>query len=58
MNKKGEVLLASTLNDAAEILDVNFRTVGRHLESESLFLNGEYVNIKDCKVRRIPVFYP
>jgi len=38
----GEILLASTLNEAAEILGVNFRTVGRHLEQEDLYSNGHY----------------
>lgn len=58
INEKGEILLASTLNDAAVILDVNFRTIGRHLESEDLFLTNEFVQIKRFKIRRIPVFYP
>ena len=54
----GEILWASTLNEPAEILDVNFRTVGRHLESEDLYSKGQYAEIKGNKVRRIPVFYP
>ncbi len=56
INDTGEIFLASTLNDAGEILGVNFRTVARHLDSESLYLNGDYVEIKGYKVRRVPVF--
>jgi hypothetical protein len=52
----GEILWASTLNEAAEILDVNFRTVGIHLVSEYLYSKGQYAEIKGHKVRRIPVF--
>jgi hypothetical protein len=54
----GEILLASTLNEAAEILGVNFRTVGRHLEQEDLYSNGHYAEINGHKVRRVPVFDP
>ena len=54
----GEMLWASTLNEAAEILGVDFRTVRRHLEQEDLYSNGYYVEINGYKVRRIPVFYP
>ena len=49
----GEILLALTLNDAAEILGVDFRTVRRYLDP----LNGEYAEINKYKVRRIAVFY-
>lgn len=52
----GEISLASTLNDAAEILGVDFRTVGRHLSSETLNTNDKYVVIKNYKIRRVPVF--
>ena len=48
----------STLNEAAEILGVEFRTVKRHLESEDLYSKEHYAEIKGNKVRRIPVFYP
>jgi predicted ArsR family transcriptional regulator len=54
----GEMFWASTLNEAAEILGVDFRTVRRHLEQEDLYSNGYYVEINGHKVRRIPVFYP
>lgn len=54
----GEILWASTLSEAAEILGVDFRTVGRHLEQEDLYLNGHYGEINGHKVRRVPVFYP
>jgi hypothetical protein len=54
----GEILWASTLKEAAEILNVNFRTVGRNLESEDLYSKGQYAEIKGHKVRRLPVFYP
>lgn len=49
------IKLASTLNEAAEILNVEFRTVRKHLDS--LPLNGDFINIKGNKVRRVAVFY-
>jgi len=52
----GETVWASTLNDAAEILGVEFRTVTKHLQSEELM--GQYAEIKGHRVRRISVFYP
>jgi len=54
----GEVLLKSTLDEAAAIIGVDFRTVGKHLESEVLYSEGRFAAIKGHKVRRIPVFYP
>lgn len=56
INDTGEIWLASTLNDAGEILGVNFRTVTRHLDSESLYLRGDYAEINGYKVIRVPVF--
>ena len=62
VKSSGEVNLASTLNEAAEILNVEFRTVGRHLDSlsEQSYLRGDFVKIKgECapQVRRVAVFY-
>lgn len=54
----GEIQLASNLNKAAEILEVDFRTVGSHLKSEDLYSRGLYAEINGHKVRRVPVFYP
>ena len=54
----GERVLISTLKEAADILGVEFRTIARHLESEDLYSNEHYVEIKGNKIRRIPVFYP
>jgi hypothetical protein len=60
----GEVILASTLNEAGEILNVDFRTVRRNLDSLSAASqeegdNGKYfVDIKGNQVRRVAVFYP
>jgi len=56
VKNSGETVWASTLNDGADILDVDFRTVRRHLESQDLM--GHYTEIKGHRVRRIPVFYP
>ena len=52
----GEIILASTLDDAAKILNVDFRTVGRHLDSPSGQQNG-FAMIKNNKVVRVAVFY-
>jgi hypothetical protein len=52
----GEIVWASTLNDAADILGVEFRTVTKHLQSEKLM--GHYAEIKGHRVRRISVFNP
>jgi len=51
----GEIILASTLNEAAVILNVDFRTVRRHLDS--LSSEGDFVKVKANQVRRVPVFY-
>ena len=55
-NNNGEIILASTLNDAAEILNVDFRTVRRHLDSSSGQQDG-FAIIKDNKIIRVAVFY-
>jgi hypothetical protein len=52
----GEIILASTLNDAAEILNVDFRTVRIHLDSSSGQQDG-FAIIKDNKIKRVAVFY-
>ena len=52
----GEIVWASTLNDAADILAVDFRTVTKHLQSEELM--GHYAEIKGHRIRRISVFNP
>ena len=60
----GEVVLASTLNEAGEILNVDFRTVRRNLDSSSAAsleegYKGKYfIEIKGNQVRRVAVFYP
>ena len=51
----GEIILASTLNEAAVVLNVDFRTVRRHLDS--LPLEGNFAKINANQVRRVPVFY-
>lgn len=33
----------STLNEAAEVLGVNYRTVGKHLDSKVLDFEGDFV---------------
>ena len=52
----GEINLASTLDDAAKILNVDFRTVRKHLDSSSGQQNG-FAIIKDNKIIRVAVFY-
>lgn len=61
VNNLGEITLASTLNEAATILNVDFRTVKRKLDYERL--NSKeggfgYAEIKNKKVRRMAAFYP
>ena len=56
-DNKGEILLASTLKDAAEILGVEYRTINRYLPGEALEANNGYVLIKNKKIKRVPVFY-
>lgn len=57
VNNAGEICLTSTLNEAAAILNVDFRTVKRQLESAVALKEG-FVEIKGKRVRRVPVFYP
>lgn len=52
----GEIRLASTLNEAATILNVDSRTLKRQLESAVALKEG-FVEIKGKRVRRVPVFY-
>ena len=52
----GEIILASTLNDAADILNVDFRTVRRYLDSSSGQQDGLSI-IKGNKIIRVAVFY-
>ena len=54
IKNNGEIILASTLNEAAENLNVDFRTVRRHLDSLS---EQPEDFAKDNKIRRMPVFY-
>lgn len=58
VKSSGEILLAPTLNQAAEILQVEFRTVRRHLDSlsqhPSFCIN--FVEINGSRVRRVRVF--
>ena len=55
----GEVILASTLKEAGEILNVDYRTVNRHLDSLSEEESGRsFVEIKGKQIRRVAVFYP
>ena len=49
-----KIVLASTLKNAALILDVDFRTVRKHLDS---LFTEDFVIIKGNKVRRVAVFY-
>jgi hypothetical protein len=52
INETGEIVLASTLNDAADYLNVQNRTLSKYLNK----LEGEFTIIKDKKIRRVPVF--
>ena len=52
-----EIFLASTLNEAAVIVGVDFRTISKNLALEALGDNGEYVVINKQIIRRIAVFY-
>ena len=52
----GEINLASTLDDAAKILNVDFRTVRKHLDSSSGQQKG-FAIIRDNKIIRVAVFY-
>ena len=56
----GEIILASTLNEAAENLKVDFRTVKRNLDSlsEQSGIRDNFVEVKENLVRRVSVFYP
>jgi hypothetical protein len=62
----GEVILASTLKEAGEILNMDFRTVRRNLDTLPAasrdFVGGDngkaFVEIKGNQVRRVAVFYP
>jgi LAGLIDADG endonuclease len=58
VNNLGEITLVSTLNEAGTILNVDFRTVKKYLETEALHSKEGFSEIKNKKVRRIPVFYP
>ena len=51
-----EIFLASTLNEAAVIVGVDFRTISKNLALEALGDNGEYVVINKQIIRRIAVF--
>lgn len=53
----GQISLASTLKDYAEILGVESRTINRYLSSEASDAKGESVAIKNYKMKRVPVFY-
>lgn len=57
VNNAGEIHLTSTLNEAATILNVDFRTVKRQLESVVGLKEG-FVFLKGKRVRRVAVFYP
>lgn len=52
VNKTGEAVLVSTLNETATILNVDLRTVKKHLEGS---LSNTAAEIKDKRVRRVPV---
>ena len=55
IQNNGEIKLASTLNNAGLILDVDFRTVRKYLNC--LSREGDFTTIKDSKIRRVAVFY-
>jgi hypothetical protein len=55
IKNNGEIKLASTLNNAGLILDVDHRTVRKYLNS--LSTEGDFAIIKDNKIRRVAVFY-
>ena len=60
VKSSGKIFLASTLNQAAENLNVDFRTLRRYLDSlpEQSYLRGDFVKIKEGPlVRRVAVFY-
>ena len=60
IQSSGEIILASTLNEAAENLKVDFRTVKRNLDSlsEQSGIRDNFVEVKGNLVRRVSVFYP
>ena len=60
IQSSGEIILASTLNEAAENLKVDFRTVKRNLDSlsEQSGIRDNFVEVKENLVRRVSVFYP
>lgn len=66
IKESGEVILASTLKEAGEILNVDFRTVRRNLDTLPAaspdFVEGDsgkdFVKVKGNPVRRVAVFYP
>ena len=55
IQNNGEIKLASTLNNAGLILDVDFRTVRRYLDG--LSTEGDFSIIKNSKIIRVAVFY-
>jgi hypothetical protein len=52
----GEVAFAQTLTEAAKIIDVNIKTLSKHLDKEILYSEEYTANIKNNKVKRIKVF--
>jgi len=50
----GEVLLMQTLSEVAETIDVNIKTISKHLD----VLDSNGIVLKGYKIKRIPVFYP
>jgi hypothetical protein len=51
----GEVILVNTLTEAASVLEICPDTLSRHLEV-SYSIKKQFVELKNYKVRRIPVF--
>jgi len=53
-----EKILSSTLKEVGEILNIDYRTVKRHLDSlTEQELGRSFVEIKGNKIRRVAVFY-
>ena len=54
----GEILMVDTLWEAATAVGVYHDTLSRHLDVEILDSKGHFVELKNHKIRRVPVFCP
>jgi hypothetical protein len=49
----GEVLIVETLSEAAETINVDIKTLSKHLD---IYFDN-YIELKNNKIKRISVFY-